>query len=357
MKLSVLGDLFVTNEVLQAEFERVFTGSGLTFDYNYLTDTWPVTPVMRTDEVSEFVGDEDEVCQVVGETEIILTHTAPITRKVLQAAPKLKIVGAARGGPVNINWKACTERGIPVLYAPGRNSGAVAEFTIGLMLAQSRSITRSHMSLMNEKRWRGDLYTNDAVGNQLGNSIVGLIGLGAIGGKVARLVQAFGAEVFVYDPYIPEEIIREIGASPVDLDTLLRQSDFVSLHTRLTKETAGMIGDRELGLMKPTAYLINTARGELIQHDALYRALKERWIAGAALDVFEAEPPPDDSPLYQLENVTATSHLAGASIQAAEIGARVLCEGIYDYIVNRNTPRFCVNPDYSKFLNQVSNGS
>ena len=350
MKVSILGDLFVTNEVLQEALEKAFASTGYRFEYNYLTDTWPVTPVMKTDEVSEFVGDQDAVREVVGEAEIILTHTAPITLKVIEAAPKLKIVGAARGGPVNINWKACTERGIPVLYAPGRNSGAVAEFTVGLMLAQSRSITRSHMSLMIEKRWRGDLYTYDIVGKELGSSVVGLVGLGAIGAKVARIVQSFGANVLAYDPYIPVEKIQQLGAEPADLHSLLRQSDFISLHTRFTKETTGMIGPREIGLMKHTAFLINTARGELIQHDALYQALMEHRIAGAALDIFEAEPPPNDSPLFKLDNITATTHLAGASIQAADFGARVLCEGIYDYIINKNTPRFCVNPDFTKYL-------
>lgn len=352
MKVAVLGDLFLTNEILRAEFEKAFAETDLEFEYIYLTDNWPLTPVMKTDEVSEFVGDEDEVIQAVAEAEIILTHTAPITKKVLAHAPNLKIVGAARGGPVNINWSACTERGIPVLYAPGRNSGAVAEFTVGLMLAQSRSITRSHMSLMTEKRWRGDLYTNTMVGNELGSSVVGLIGSGAIGGKVARLVQAFGARVLVYDPYIPEEKIRAMNCEPVDLDTLLRESDFVSFHCRLTKETRGFFGAREIEVMKPSAYLINTARGELIDHASLYRALAARRIAGAALDIFEAEPPPADSPLFSLENVTATSHLGGASIQAAEIGASVLCAGIYDYIINKNTPRFCVNPEYAKHLSR-----
>ena len=168
----------------------------------------------------------------------------------------------------------------------------------------------------------------------------------AIGGKVARLMQAFGAKVLVYDPYVSAESIRKQGCDPVDFETLLKDSDFVSLHARFTKETKGLIGEREIGLMKKTAYLINTARGELIQHEALYRALKNNKIAGAALDIFEAEPPPENSPLYQLENVTATSHLAGASIQAAVIGARVLCEGLYDFIVKNETPRYCVNPDY-----------
>ncbi len=352
MKVAVLGDLFVTNEVLQRALEKVFEGSGIQFEYTYLTDTWPVTPVMKTEEISEFVGDEEETARAMQDAEVAVTHTAPISRKVLDRASKLKVIATARGGPVNINWNACTERGIPVIYAPGRNSGAVAEFTIGMMLAQSRSITRAHMSMMNEKRWRGDLYQYSMVGNELGSSTVGLVGLGAIGSKVARLVQAFGAKVLVYDPYVKVEDIEKLGCKAVDLDTLLKESDFVSLHARYTKETKGMIGEREISLMKPTAYLINTARGELVQHDALYKALKERRIAGAALDIFEAEPPPSDSPLYELENVTATSHLAGASIQAAEIGATIMAQGLYEFLVNHKTPKFCVNPDYEKYLKE-----
>jgi len=349
MKVAIVGDLFVVNEVIQTAFEDAFKDSGLKFEYAYQTYSWPVTPVQKNDEVSEFVGDDNEICKIVGDVEIILTHSAPITRKVIDAARQLKIVGAARGGPVNINWKACTERGIPVLYAPGRNSGAVAEFTVGMMLAQSRNITRCHMSMVNDKRWRGDLYTHDIVGNELNSSTVGLIGSGAIGGKVARLVQGFGAKVLVYDPFMPAEKIRALGCEPVDLDTLLMKSDYISLHPRLTKETQGMIGEREISLMKKSAYLINTARGELVQHDALYKALKEKRIAGAALDICESEPPPEDSPVYTLDNVTVTSHLAGASIQAAEIGARVLAEGVYNYMIKKESPKFCANPDFAKF--------
>jgi D-3-phosphoglycerate dehydrogenase len=349
MKVAVIGDLFITTDVLHSALENAFAGTEFEFEYVYQTFDWPVVPVMKTDEIREFVGDEDQVCEIVRDVEIIVTHSGPITHKIVDAAPRLKIVGAARGGPVNINWEACTKRGIPVLYAPGRNSGAVAEFTVGMMLAQSRSITRCHMSMMNERRWRGDLYTHDVVGNELNSSIVGLIGSGAIGGKVAQIVQGFGARVLVYDPYVSAAQIREMDCEPVDLDTLLQQSDYVSLHPRLTKETEGMIGEREIGLMKKSAYLINTARGELVQHDALYRALAEKRIAGAALDMCESEPLPDNSPAYSLDNITITSHLGGASIQAAEIGARVLCEGIHDYLVNGAAPIYCVNPEYVKF--------
>jgi D-3-phosphoglycerate dehydrogenase len=351
MRIAILGDLFLTNEVLEKALLEAFKDSDITFECVYQTDNWPVSPVMATDEVREFVGDEEEVIKVISDVELAITHTAPITQKVINAAQSLRVVGAARGGPVNINWPACTRRGIPVLYAPGRNSGAVAEFTVGMMLAQSRNITRSHMSMMSGKLWRGDLYVISAVGNELNSSVVGLVGFGAIGRKVARLVQAFGAKVLIYDPYVSEDAVRQQDCEPVDLDALLMRSDFVSLHSRLTKETTELIGEREISLMKPSAYLINTARGELVQHTALYRALEARKIAGAALDIFEAEPPPDDSPLYGLDNVTATSHLAGASIQAAEIGARVLCEGLYDYIVRKETPKYCVNPDYVDYRN------
>ena len=348
MRVAILSDLFVTKEVLQRALDKAFSDSGITFEYSYWEDRWPATPVQKNDEISEFVGNDDEVVPHVAEAEMILTHTAPITAKVITAAPRLKIVGAARGGPTNINWTACTERGIPVLYAPGRNSAAVAEFAIGLMLAQSRNITRSHMSLFGQRKWRGDLYVHTAIGKELGSSIVGVIGLGAIGKKIARLACAFGAKILVYDPYQNAQETQGLGYEPVALDELLRLSDFISLSARLTKETAGMIAEREIGLMKRSAYLVNTARGELIQQAHLYRALKENRIAGAALDVFEDEPPPGDSPLFALDNVTATSHLAGASIQAAELGAKILLEDVHDYLMRNTTPRHCVNPEFSR---------
>jgi D-3-phosphoglycerate dehydrogenase len=345
MKVAILGDRFITNEVLQTALEKAFEGSATRFKYVYLTDDWPVEPVQENEEVREFVGDDEEVAATVVDAEIILTHTAPVTRKVLDAAKNLKVIAAARGGPVNINWQACTERDIPVLYAPGRNSGAVAEFTVGLILAETRSIARAHRSLMTEKRWRGDLYIHERVGPELSRVVVGIVGFGAIGSKTAHLLAAFGAQILVYDPYVSADKVEEFGYRPVALEALLQESDVVSLHTRLTPETRGMFGEAEFKLMKRSAYLINTARGELIQHGPLYQALKENRLAGAALDIFEAEPPPPDSPLFELDNVTATTHLGGASIQAAQIGAEVAAQGVYEFILGTATPKFCVNPE------------
>ena len=340
----VHGDLFITNDVLQAALEGAFRGSGVAFEYTFLTDDWPVEPVKENDEVREFVGLEEDIIAEVGDVEMIVTHTAPITKKVIGAAKRLKVVGAARGGPVNINIAACTARGIPVFYAPGRNSGAVAEFTIGLMLAETRNIARAHVSLMQERRWRGDLYVFEKVGLELSHAVVGIVGFGAIGRKVAHLAKSFGARTLVYDPYVPPEKLSAAGHEAASLEELLQNSDIVTLHARLTPETRGMLGERELGLMKKTAFLINTARGELVQHEHLYAALRDKRIAGAALDVFEAEPPPAGSPLYELENVTVTTHLAGASIQAAEIGANVMAGELFKFISGTETPKYCANP-------------
>lgn len=348
MKALILGDLFVTCDMMKEALERAFADSRLTLEYTELTDNWPVEPLQRNDEVREFVGDETEILPQAPGAEIIMTHSAPVTRRIIEAAPDLKVVGAARGGPVNVNVRACTERGIPLFYAAGGKAGAVAEFTIGLILAQMRNITRSHISLVNENRWRGDLYVVEEAGFELSSATAGLIGLGDIGHKVAQLLACFGARILVYDPYVPETQIEQMGYEPVGLDDLLQQADIISLHTRQTAETEGMIGPRELGLMKKKAYLVNTARGKLIQPDALYQALQSGQIAGAALDVFAEEPIPADSPLRQLDNVTITSHLGGASVQAAENGAASAAQDIANFLTGQAPPKFCVNPEVLK---------
>jgi D-3-phosphoglycerate dehydrogenase len=149
--------------------------------------------------------------------------------------------------------------------------------------------------------------------------------------------------VIAHDPYVPESR-REPWVEYVGLEELFRRADIVSLHARATKETAGIVGQELLGLMKPTACLVNTSRGELVDHDALYAALKEGRIAGAGLDIFEAEPPSPSSALFTLDNVVCTTHLAGASRQAAHVGAQVACQGIADFLAGR-TPQFLANPE------------
>jgi D-3-phosphoglycerate dehydrogenase len=246
---------------------------------------------------------------------------------------------------VNVNVQACTERRIPLLYSPGSHANAVAEFTLGMILAHLRNIPIAHCSMTRDKHWRGDLYVYDECRPELSHSTVGVVGFGGIGRKVAALCRAFGARTLVLDPFVPGAVIQEEGHEPVDLDTLLLESDIVSLHARLNAESRGMLGAREFALMKPSAILVNTARGGLVQEDALCRALQSGQISGAALDVYAVEPPSLDSPLYDLDNVTLTSHLAAASVQGAELGAKAVAREVFKFISGSERPRRCVNPE------------
>ncbi|MDR1917045.1 MAG: 2-hydroxyacid dehydrogenase [Synergistaceae bacterium] len=347
MKVLLLGDRFITNEIFLSALENRFKGSGVNFEYSRHQLQWPVVPMESNEEVAEFSGTDTEIIPMLRDAEVVLTHTGCFTKRAIDGAPKLKVIALGRGGPVNVNTAVCTERKIPVIYAPGRNSNAVAEFTVGMILAQSRSIPQSHHCLRHEHSWRGDLYANEMVGSELANSTVGLVGFGAIGSKAAKILHSgFGSRVLVFDPYISNDVKESHqGCIFTDLDTVMSESDYVSLHAKATKETAGMIGTREIGLMKPGAVLINTARPQIVDYAALYEALKDGRLRGAALDVFEDEPPSASSPLYSLDNVTATSHLGGASLQAAEIGAARAVDGLYSYIVEGKLPEFIFNKE------------
>ncbi|MDR3164202.1 MAG: 2-hydroxyacid dehydrogenase [Synergistaceae bacterium] len=347
MKVLLLGDRFITNDIFRSALERRFEGSGAGFEYSAHELQWPVAPMESNDEVAEFSGSDDEIIPFLKDAEVVLTHTGCFTKKAVYSAPTLKAIALGRGGPVNVNAAACSERGIPVIYAPGRNSNAVAEFTAGMIMAQSRSIPQSHHCLRHERRWRGDLYANEMAGAELSCSTVGLVGFGAIGSKVAGIMSGgFGSRILVFDPYISgEERAKHPDCTFTDLDTLLSESDYVSLHAKAAKETTGMIGVREIGLMKRHAILVNTARPQLVDYAALYSALKEGRLRGAALDVFEDEPPAESSMLYSLENVTATPHLGGASLQAAEIGAARAADGLYTFMVEGRMPEFVFNKD------------
>lgn len=299
MRVFLLGDRFITNDMFRCALEKQFEGHNLDFTYTIHQLQWPVVPMASNDEVAEFSGTDEELLPLVGDVEVILSHTGFLTRRVIEHAPGLKAIAMGRGGPGNVNAEACAERGIPVIYAPGRNSGAVAEFAVGLILAQSRSIPQSHPCLRHRNQWRGDLYASDFAGNKLSCSTLGLVGFGAIGSKVARILHGgFGSRVLVYDPYIPEDVKRQYpDYAFTDLDTVLSQSDYLSLHTKVTGETTGMIGEEAIGKMKPGAVFINTARPQLVDYDALYEVLRSGKLRGAGLDVFEDEPPKAGSKL------------------------------------------------------------
>jgi D-3-phosphoglycerate dehydrogenase len=336
LPVAVIGDRFMLPERFVAALAGL--SGRVAIDARTLTLDWPDAPLTHgyagddLQGLKEFMGDPDEIGAFIGDAEVLIDHLAPVTGAMLDAHPALKLIAVCRGGPVNIDMAAARARGVTVVNTPGRNAAAVAEFAIGMILAQTRLITAGHTSL-SAGNWRGDLYRADVTGTELSAMTVGVVGYGQIGTRVVRLLKAFGCRILVTDPYVqlsPDD--RDDGVSKVALDDLLAAADVVTLHARVTTETTGFIGRRELGLMKPLAYLVNTARGPLVDYQALYEALDNRSIRGAALETFAVEPVPPDLPLLRLPNVTLTPHIAGASLQTVDRSARMIAEEVRRYI-------------------------
>ncbi len=340
MRVLCAGDEFIRPEM----FVEALTPR-LDPDTEYVTDRsgWPSRPWFDNQEVREAAGDEDHIAELVADVDIFVTHLAPVTDRVLSAAGSLRLVATPRGGPTNVNVAAATRRGIPVVNLPGRNARAVAEFTVGILIAGQRHIGWSS-ARMRQGEWTGHLYRYDETGSELAGHTVGLVGLGQIGSRVADLLRGFGVRLLAADPYIDPDVATERGVELVDLDRLLVDSDIVSLHARLTDETRGMLDKAAFARMRPGAYLVNTARGELIDEAALVDALASGQLSGAALDVYSPEPPAPDNPLLAMPQVLAVSHLAGASKEVAQRAARRIAAEVSRFV--RGEPLLhCVNPE------------
>ncbi len=270
--------------------------------------------------------------------------TDRIDARLMDAAgSSLKVISQYAVGYDNIDVVAATARGIPVGHTPGVLTEATADMAWALILAAARRVVEGHM-YVKAGRWK-TWHPTLLLGMSVYGATLGIVGFGRIGQAVARRARGFDMRVLAYTRSPSPEVAQNLGVELVgDLETLLREADIVSLHVPLTEETRHMIGERELNLMKPTAILVNTARGPVVDPDALYRALKEKRIAYAALDVTEPEPLPADSPLLTLDNIVATPHLGSATVQArtamAEIAARNLIAGLR----GERLP-YCVNPE------------
>jgi D-3-phosphoglycerate dehydrogenase len=253
----------------------------------------------------------------------------------------LRLIAVSRGGPVNIDMKAARERNILVVNTPGRNASAVAEFTIGAILAETRMITRGHESLRRGE-WRGDLYRADLTGEELSEMTVGVVGYGHVGTKVVRLLKAFGCKILVCDPYVQLSVDDlQDGVEQVSMARILGDCDIVSLHARVTEETRGFFGAEQFAAMKSGAYFINTARGPLVDYVALTEALKSRHLRGAAIETFGVEPVPPDWELLHLDNVTLTPHIAGASVKTVKFAAEAAAEEVRRFIAGEPPSNPC----------------
>lgn len=339
MKVAIFGSGFITPELFRGEIEAVLPGceisSGLL--------AWPGEARRHDDEIQEYVGSFDAVTELAAGAEAFVTDLAPVNEYILDRLPDLKFIGVARGGPVNINVGAATRHGVIVTNAPGRNGPAVAEYTLALMLNLARRI-RVGTDTLAAGKWQGDLYNYQTSALELGGRVAGLIGLGQVGSRVAELLRGFGMTVLVYDPFVDEQRVSALGASTTDLDTLLARSDVVSIHARLTPETRGMIGRRQLDLMKDDAYLINTARSPLLDYAALRSVLAQGKLSGVALDVYDAEPPDLADPLLASPKVLALPHVGGATQESARRGAAMVAEDLRRY-AGQLPLLHCKNPE------------
>lgn len=257
---------------------------------------------------------------------LVVRSAVQVDAKLLEAAPKLRVIGRAGVGVDNIDIDAATRGGIVVMNTPGANAVAVAELTVGLMIAMARSVPRANATMHAEKWEKKSLQ-----GSELRGKTLGIIGLGRIGLEVARRAQGFGMELIGYDPFIAPVIAREHEVALVPIDEIFKRSDYLTLHVGLTSQTEGMINATSIKIMKPGIRIINCARGELIVDEALAEAVRSGQVAGAALDVFRHEPL-KDSPYFGLDSVLLSPHIGGSTNEAQEAIGIQLAMQVRDYL-------------------------
>ena len=258
-------------------------------------------------------ANRSDLLKAIADVDAVLIRSATqIDEEALDAARSLKVVARAGVGLDNVDVKAATARGVMVVNAPTSNIVSAAELAVGLLLASARNIATANASLKSNQ-WKRSKFT----GIEIAEKTVGIIGLGRIGLLFAQRIAAFGVKIIAHDPYVQPTRAQQYGISLVSLDELLKESDFISIHSPKTPETSGMISHEQLSMVKPTVHIINAARGGLIDEDALYEALKSGRVAGAGIDVFAVEPC-TDSPLFSLENVVVTPHLGASTHEAQE---------------------------------------
>ncbi len=260
---------------------------------------------------------EDELCEIIPDYDALLIRSGTtVTENVLKAGKNLKVVGRAGIGVDNVDVPAATEQGVIVMNTPDANATTTAELAIAHMFSLSRNLPEANASVRAGKWERSRL-----TGAEISHKTIAILGFGTIGRIVAQRANGLKMRVIAYDPFVTPEIFAEYGAEPVSLEELVQQADYLTLHCPVVEKTRGIIGAEQLAMMKKSAMLINCARGGLVDEQALYEALKEGKIAGAALDVYEQEPP-QNSPLLELDNIVFTPHL-GASTKEAQVAVSV----------------------------------
>src|SRR5215469_11961043 len=275
-------------------------------------------------------SDPKSYAQHLADCDALLVRSAvKVTQEVLASAPRLKVIGRAGVGVDNVDLKAATATGVLVMNTPGGNAVSVAEHTLGLMLAMARSIPQASASTKSGK-WEKKKF----LGTELRGKTLGVMGLGSIGREVVRRARAFEMNIVAADPYVNSVTASELGVKLIGRDQLFAQSDYITLHVALTTETQGMLNDAAFANMKKGVRIVNCARGELIDGEALCRAMQSGQVSGAALDVFQTEPPATGEPLLAFETLIATPHIGGSTEEAQEIVGVRIVEQLVEYLQN-----------------------
>lgn len=305
-------------------------------------EDWRVTKKLFFDGNEFATRIREEGCDVV------IVEADLVHREVLDSVD-LKMIGACRGEPVNVDIGLATEKGIPVFHTPARNADAVADLTLCFMLTIARHVYDAVSFVKRgENRFGGAgdfLKMYEAMtGVELYGRTVGLVGFGAIGQRVARRVLAFGAHVIAFDPFVPDAVFEKAGARRGTLDEVLQAADFLSIHVPDAPQTKNMLGAREIGLLKEGVYFVNTARAAAVEEEPLYQAIAAKRIRAAAMDVFWNEPVQPDNRFVQLANVIATPHIGGATTDVIVHQGEMMCESIEAYLRGERPPNIA-NPD------------
>jgi len=332
VKILAIADAYIPLDLLEPGTQALVDAG---HDVTYME--WETDSIEKLQEVNlliELNGPNevalpDEITKAAADADVIITQFAPIGADLIAGCPRLKAIGVLCGGTENVDAGAAEAAGVAVLNTAGRNARAVAEFTVGMILAETRNIARTHAA-MREHVWLKDFPNGDTIPEIEGRT-VGLVGAGAIGQLVMKFLSGVDARCQFYDPY---QESSEYGVKADSLEELMATSDIVTIHSRLSTDTHHLVSEDMLALMKPTAVLVNTARSGLVDEQALLAALRGRRIAGAAIDTFDDEPLPAGSEWMKLDNVTITSHLAGSTLDAFAKTPKMLSQRLLAHFHN-----------------------
>lgn len=333
MKIVVIGDIVVSCELLAEAAKSLPGGEHEIQAIEWKSDSRQefqkkALNIEKNGPTAEKVP--QEAYTAVEDADILLTHFCPVPEDLIEAGKKLKLIGTCRGGMEHVDIAAATKRNIPVIHCI-RNAEATSDFAVGLMFAETRNIARAHAAIK-QGNWRKE-YVNSNYTTSMCEMTVGVVGLGHIGKLVAKKCAGIGMKVIAFDPFVKQETVDEAGlpVKMVEREELFRTADIVTLHMRVTPETKNSINKDLIGLMKPTAYLINTSRAGVLCKEDLVDALKNKRIGGAAIDVFWEEPIPEDDSLLCLDNLTMTPHNAGNVVDALPKSPLLLAKTIISY--------------------------